>query len=257
MPAYGCFLFEGAPRHAEIEFAPEGEIAHFIADLFENPTRTGQSVPVADLAILPPVAPRKLFAIGLNYADHAAEHGNEVPAEPLMWFKATSALLAHGGTVEIAYPDHRTDYEAELALVIGVGGKRIAEKDALHHVLGVAPSQDISDRVVQRSESQWARAKSFDTYAPLGPYLYTGLELDALRVQTLVNGAVKQDGNTRDLIFSPAKLVSFLSQRITLEAGDVILTGTPAGVGPLRAGDAVETRIGAMKPLLCRVRDTE
>jgi 2-keto-4-pentenoate hydratase/2-oxohepta-3-ene-1,7-dioic acid hydratase in catechol pathway len=249
MPIYGQFLHQGAPRHAEIEFAPEGESAHFIHDLLRNPTRDGQSAPVSQLTILPPIAPRKLFAIGLNYADHAAEHGNQVPDWPLMWFKAPTSLLPHEGTIEIAFPDHRTDYEAELALVIGKTGKRIAESDALDYILGVTCAQDISDRVIQRGESQWARGKSLDTYTPLGPYIYTGLDLSDLTIQCVVNGETKQNGHTRNMIFSPAKLISFLSEAITLEAGDVILTGTPEGVGPLHEGDVVETRIGNMKVL--------
>ncbi|MBW3636564.1 MAG: fumarylacetoacetate hydrolase family protein [Armatimonadetes bacterium] len=254
MPVYGQFFFHDAPRHAEIEFSGDGEIAHFIEDLFHNPTRSGHSARVEELQILPPVAPRKLFAIGLNYAAHAAEHGNQLPENPLMWFKAPTALLAHGGEIEIAFPAHKTDFEAELALVIGKGGKGISEADAHDHIFGITPAQDISDRVIQRGESQWARAKSLDTYAPLGPYIYTGLDLANLSVQTLLNGEVRQDGHTREMIFSPARLISFLSQAITLEAGDVILTGTPEGVGPLSDGDELETRIGDMKPLRNSVR---
>ncbi|HEX9997075.1 MAG TPA: fumarylacetoacetate hydrolase family protein [Abditibacterium sp.] len=255
MPIYGQFFHQGAPRHAEIEILENGEeIAHFIADLFQNPARNGESAPVSELQIMVPVSPQKLFAIGLNYADHAAEHGNAVPELPLMWFKAPTALLPHQGEVEIAFPDHRTDFEAELAIVIGKRGKRIAESEAHDYIFGVTCAQDISDRVIQRSESQWARAKSLDTYAPLGPYIYTGLDLADLTVQTLVNGEIKQNGHTRDMIFSPARIVSFLSEAITLEAGDVILTGTPEGVGALRDGDALETRIGNMKPLQNRAK---
>jgi 2-keto-4-pentenoate hydratase/2-oxohepta-3-ene-1,7-dioic acid hydratase in catechol pathway len=254
MPVYGQFLYQGAARHAEIEFTPQGEVAHFIVDLFENPVRDGQSAPVDGLTLFPPVSPRKLFAIGLNYADHAAEHGNQVPDSPLMWFKAPTALIPHGGTVEVVYPQHRTDYEAELAIVIGKKGKGIAEADAAEYIFGLTLAQDISDRVIQRSESQWARAKSLDTYAPLGPYIYTGLDWSELPIQTILSGVVKQDGNTRDMIFSPAVLVSFLSQAITLEVGDVILTGTPEGVGPVADGDVIETRIGDMKPLVNHVK---
>lgn len=249
MPVYGQFLWRDAPIHAEIEFSSDGEIAHFIENLFHNPTRSGQSARVEELQILPPVSPRKLFAIGLNYAAHAAEHGNELPENPLMWFKAPSALLPHGGVIEIAFPDHRTDFEAELALIIGKNGKRIAEDEAHEYIFGVTGAQDISDRVIQRGESQWARAKSLDTYAPLGPYIYTSLDVANLAVQTWVNGEIRQDGHTREMIFSPARIISFLSQAMTLEAGDVILTGTPEGVGPLFDGDLLETRIGAMKPL--------
>ena len=246
MPIYGQLQHNDAPAHAEIE----GETAFFIDNLFSNPTRTGESVPLAEAEILPPVFPSKLIAIGLNYADHAAEHGNVVPPQPLMWLKAPSSLLAHGGTIEIAFPDHRTDHESELAVVIGKRGKKIAEADALDYVLGYTPAQDISDRVIQRGESQWARAKSLDTYTPLGPYIYTEADPANLSVQCLVNGELRQDGHTRDLMFSIQRIIAFVSQAITLEAGDVILTGTPAGVSALKAGDRVETRIGDFEPLI-------
>ena len=254
MSIYGRFLFQNQPRAAEIEFTPEGEKLWFVRDLWTNPERTGELADLDEVEILPPVTPQKLFAIGLNYADHAREHGNDVPDEPLMWFKAPSALLAHGGEIEIAFSDHRTDFEAELALVIGKRGKAIPQGEAPDYIFGVTGAQDISDRVVQRGESQWARAKSFDTYAPLGPYIYTGINWADLTIQTLLNGEIKQNGHTRDMIFSPACIVSFVSQHITLEAGDVILTGTPAGVGALKSGDVLETRIGEMKSLVNRVR---
>ena len=249
MPIYGQFWRDNAPTHAEIV----GDTAFFIDNLFSNPTRTGQSVPLADAEILPPVFPSKLIAIGLNYADHAAEHGNVVPPQPLMWLKAPSSLLRHGGTIEIAFPDHRTDHESELAVVIGKRGKAIPQSQALDYVLGYTPSQDISDRVIQRGESQWARAKSLDTYTPLGPYIYTDADPSDLSVQCLVNGELRQDGHTRDLMFSIARIIEFVSQAITLEAGDVILTGTPAGVAALADGDRLETRIGNFEPLVNNV----
>ena len=250
MPLYGRFLREDAPLYAEVE----DQTAHFIGDLFGDRARNGQSAPLSQLQILPPVAPSKLLAIGLNYAAHAAEHGNEVPAEPLMWFKAPSSLLAHNGVIEVAFPAHRTDYEAELAIVIGHRGKAIAREQAPDYILGYCAAQDISDRVIQRGESQWARAKSLDTYTPIGPFIHTDVDPLDLSVQTLINGEVRQDGHTRDLIFSPFRIVEFVSQAITLEAGDVILTGTPAGVGPLADGDTLETRIGAWAPLVNRVK---
>ena len=250
MPIYGQFQRDNAPAHAEID----GETAFFIHDLFTDPTRTGESISISDAEILPPVFPSKLIAIGLNYADHAAEHGNEVPPQPLMWLKAPSSLLAHGGIIEIAFPDHRTDHESELAVVIGKRGKAIAQADALDYVLGYTPAQDISDRVIQRGESQWARAKSLDTYTPLGPYITSHADPTNLSVQCLVNGELRQNGHTRDLMFSIARIIAFVSQAMTLEAGDVILTGTPAGVSALKDGDRLETRIGDFAPLVNTVK---
>lgn len=253
MPVYGRFLIDGTPRHAEIV----DDTAYLIDDLFGARRRTGGYSPLSKLQIMAPVAPAKLFAIGLNYVDHASESGKAVPDVPLMWFKATSAVIAHGETVLIAYPEHRTDYEGELVIVIGKVGKAISEDQALDYVLGFTIGQDISDRVVQRSESQWARAKSFDTYAPLGPFIHTGLDASNLTIETRVNGEVRQHSDTSKMVFSVARLISFLSEAITLQPGDCIMTGTPEGIGPLQDGDTIETRIGAMHPLVVHVRNSK
>ena len=174
MPIYGRFLINDEPRYAEVE----GDTVYFVDDLFNGATRNGESAPLDGLKILAPVMPRKLFAIGLNYVDHAKESGKPVPDVPLMWFKAPTAVIAHNETVKIAFPDHNTDYEGELTIVIGKKCKGATEENALDYVLGYTIGQDISDRNIQHSESQWARAKSFDTYAPLGPFIHTGLDSD-------------------------------------------------------------------------------
>jgi 2-keto-4-pentenoate hydratase/2-oxohepta-3-ene-1,7-dioic acid hydratase in catechol pathway len=246
MPVYGRFLVDGSPRFGEVE----GETVFFLSDLFENPTRTGESAPLDDLKILAPVAPKKLFAIGLNYIDHAKESGKPVPDVPLMWFKAPTAVIAHNEAVEVAFPEHRTDYEGELTIVIGKRCKGASEADALDYIFGYTIGQDISDRDIQYSESQWARAKSFDTYAPIGPFIHTGLDASDLPVETRLNGEIKQNSSTNQLVFGVAQLVAFLSEAITLEPGDCIMTGTPFGVGPIQEGDVIETRIGPMGPLI-------
>jgi 2-keto-4-pentenoate hydratase/2-oxohepta-3-ene-1,7-dioic acid hydratase in catechol pathway len=250
MPVYGRFEYNGAPRHAEIE----NDTAYFIDDLFANRARTGEAAPVAGLKVLAPVAPPKVFAVGLNYADHAKESNLEVPERPLMWFKAPSSVIAHNETVEVAYPDHRTDYESEMVIVIGKRGKGIREAEAGEYILGYTGGQDISDRDIQWSESQWARAKSFDTYTPLGKYIYTDVDPNNLPIETYVNGEVRQSSNTEQLIFKPHFLVSFLSEAITLEPGDIIMTGTPFGIAPLADGDVIETRIGGMETLINPVK---
>ncbi len=249
MPVYGRFLIEGTPRHAEIQ---DGK-AYLIDDLFGARRRTGGYSPLDKLRILAPVAPAKLFAIGLNYHDHAIESGKPVPDVPLMWFKSTNAIIAHGEAVEIAYPEHRTDYEGELTVVIGKRCKGATEENALDFVLGFTNGQDISDRNVQRSESQWARAKSFDTYAPLGPFIYTDLDPTNVTIETRLNDEVRQQSNTSQMIFPVVKLIAFLSEAITLEPGDCIMTGTPEGIGALRDGDVIETRIGSIEPLVTPV----
>ncbi len=253
MAVYGRFLIDGTPRHAEVE----GDTAYLIDDLFGARRRTGGYSKVDRLQLLAPVAPAKLFAIGLNYVDHAAESGKPIPDVPLMWFKATSAIVAGGQAVEIAYPEHRTDYEGELTVVIGKRCRGASEANALDFVLGLTIGQDISDRDVQRSESQWARAKSLDTYAPLGPFIHTGLDPADLQIETRLNGEVRQNSSTRLMIFSVAKLITFLSEAITLEPGDCIMTGTPVGIGAIRDGDTIETRIGPMGPLVNPVRNRD
>lgn len=250
MPVYGRFEYNGEPHHAEIE----NGTAHFIDDVFGARRRTGESAPTSELKVLAPVAPPKLFAIGLNYADHAKESNLEVPERPLMWFKASTSVIAHNETVEVAHPDHRTDYESELVIVIGKGGKGIREEEAGDYILGYTCGQDISDRDIQFSESQWARAKSFDTYAPLGPYVYTDIDPNNLPIKTLINGEVRQNSNTDQLVFKPHFLVSFLSEHITLQPGDCIMTGTPFGIAPLKDGDVIETHIGDMEVLVNPVR---
>ncbi|MEO6907255.1 MAG: fumarylacetoacetate hydrolase family protein [Abditibacteriaceae bacterium] len=251
MAIYGRFLVDGEARYALID----GETARFVDGIFGKVQITGETSPVAELEILPPVAPSKLMAIGLNYADHAKESGLEVPTVPLLWIKASSAIIAHNQAVELAYPEHRTDYESELTVIIGKRAKRVSEKNAADYILGYTNGQDISDRDIQWSESQWTRAKSFDTYAPLGPYIYTDIDPSNLSIQTKVNGEVVQNSNTEQLVFTPAQLVAFLSTHITLEPGDAIMTGTPFGIAPLKAGDVIETIIGDMKPLVNPVKN--
>jgi 2-keto-4-pentenoate hydratase/2-oxohepta-3-ene-1,7-dioic acid hydratase in catechol pathway len=246
MPVYGRFLYNDTPRFAEIN----GESAHFLDDFFGARTRSDESAPLNTLKVLAPVTPPKLLAIGLNYADHAAESNLPVPETPLMWFKAPTAVIAHQESVEVAYPDHRTDYEAELVIVIGKRCKGVKEDEAGEYILGYTNGQDISDRDIQFSESQWARAKSFDTYAPLGPFIYTDIDPNNLPIETRINGEVRQKSNTEQLVFKPNFLVSFLSEAMTLEAGDCIMTGTPFGIAPLKDGDIIETRIGDMAPLV-------
>ena len=248
MALLGRALWNEQARYIEIE----NETAYSIVDPFLNLGdigRTGDMAPLAALQVLAPVAPPKLFAIGLNYVEHAKESGKPLPDEPLMWFKSISAIIAHETPIEIAYPEHRTDYEAELAVVIGRTCRNVSEADALDYVLGYTNGQDISDRVIQKAESQWARAKSLDTYAPLGPFIETDLDPNNARVRSILNGEVRQDGNTSDMIFGVAKIITFLSADITLEAGDVIMTGTPVGIGALKDGDVLETQIGDLPVL--------
>src|SRR5881394_1357944 len=205
---------------------------------------TGEVLPLADLHIALPVGPSKLIAVGLNYADHIAEMKRTPLGTPLIWFKAPSSLLPHNGAIEIAFPEHQTDFEAELAVVIGKTAKNVLVERALDFVFGYTIALDISDRDLQKSEKQFGRCKSFDTYTPIGPFVYADIDVRDLPVELRQNGEVRQKARTSQMIYSVSEIVSFASQSLTLMPGDVILTGTPSGVGPIRAGDKLEARIG-------------
>jgi len=210
---------------------------------------TGTTLDLADVQIDLPVAPSKLIAVGLNYSDHIAEMKRTPLGTPLIWFKAPSSLLPDGGTIEIAFPEHRTDFEIELAIIIGAAAKNVSVQDALNHVFGYTVGLDISDRDLQKSEKQFGRCKSFDSYTPVGPFVYSGVDVGDLPIELRQNGELRQQARTSQMIYSVAELVSFVSQSMTLAAGDIILTGTPSGVGPICAGDRLEARISDWRPL--------
>jgi len=206
--------------------------------------RTGEVRKLRQLDIDLPVAPSKLLAVGLNYADHIAEMKRTPLGTPLIWFKAPSSLLPHNGKVEIAFPEHQTDFETELGIVIGRTAKNVPAERALDFVFGYTIGLDISDRDLQKSEKQFGRCKSFDTYTPIGPFVYADVDVHDLPLELRQNGDMRQKARTSQMIYSVAEIVSFASQSLTLLPGDVILTGTPSGVGPIRAGDKLEARIG-------------
>lgn len=202
-----------------------------------------------------PVAPSKLIAVGLNYADHIAEMKRTPLETPLIWFKAPSSLLAHEGTIEIAFPEHKTDFEVELALVIGRTAKNVAAERARDYIFGYSIGLDVSDRDLQKSEKQFSRCKSFDTYTPFGPFVYADVDVSDLAIELRQNGEPKQRARTSQMIYSVAEIVAFASRAMTLLPGDVILTGTPSGVGPIRAGDELEAKIGTWPSLRNRVKN--
>jgi 2-keto-4-pentenoate hydratase/2-oxohepta-3-ene-1,7-dioic acid hydratase in catechol pathway len=189
------------------------------------------------------LVPSKIIGIGQNYRAHAVEMGKGIPEEPLMFLKPRSALIADGAAIERPAGFERVDHEAELGVVIGKRAHRVAKDKALDFVLGYTCVNDVTVRDLQKKDGQWARAKGFDTFCPIGPRLVSGLDPRNLRIACRVNGKVRQDSSTTDLIFDVATLISFCSQYMTLEAGDVISTGTPAGVGNLVPGDVCEIEI--------------
>src|SRR5207247_3868201 len=204
---------------------------------------TADVLPFASLHIHLPVAPSKLIAVGLNYADHIAEMKKTDLGTPLIWFKTPSSHLPHNGAIEIAFPEHQTDFEAELAVVIGKTAKNLAVERALDFVFAYTIGLDISDRDLQKSEKQFGRCKSFDTYTPIGPFVYAGANVADVSLELWHNGKLRQSTRTSRMIYSVAQIISFASQSLTLLPGDVILTGTPSGVGPIHAGDQLETAI--------------
>lgn len=210
---------------------------------------TGQIAKLATVNIDRPVAPSKVIAIGLNYGDHIAEMKRTPLGTPLLWFKAPSSILLHNGTIEIAFPEHQTDFEIELTVVIGPPAKNVTVERAAEHAFGYTIGLDISDRDLQKTEKQFARCKSFDTYTPIGPFVYTGVAVTDLSIELRQNGEVRQHARTSQMIYSVAQIISFASQSITLMPGDIILTGTPSGVGPIHAGDQLEAIIGDWPPL--------
>jgi 2-keto-4-pentenoate hydratase/2-oxohepta-3-ene-1,7-dioic acid hydratase in catechol pathway len=214
---------------------------------------TGETKELAKVRVGVPVAPSKLIAVGLNYADHIAEMKRTPLGTPLIWFKAPSSLLRHDGTIEIAYPEHQTDFEVELAVVIGKSARNVSAEHALDFVFGYTIGLDISDRDLQKSEKQFSRCKSFDTYTPIGPFVYSDVDVGDLLIALRQNGEVRQQARTKQMIYSVAEIVSFASQSLTLLPGDVILTGTPSGVGPIRAGDELQSRIGSWPILRSQV----
>ena len=249
-------------RFVSPQTAPGGSWGRLGADdtiemLSDSPLRGGRPAGrtcalSAVTSYLPPVEPPNIFALGLNYRAHSAETKSELPSEPIIFLKATSSLTANGGAIYLPVEaPEEVDYEAELAVVIGRTARHVAESEALDYVFGYTCGNDVSARDCQRRrDRQWARAKSFDTFCPLGPWIETDLDPSGLRVQSRLNGKEMQNQSTADLVFNVPPIIAWLSRNFTLHPGTVILTGTPAGVGMartppvyLRPGDLIEIEI--------------
>jgi 2-keto-4-pentenoate hydratase/2-oxohepta-3-ene-1,7-dioic acid hydratase in catechol pathway len=251
MAAIGRFQKGDDIFHAKVV---DGEIFRLNGDVFGSPSFDKKPTPLKGVKTLVPVVPSKIIAVGLNYADHARESGKPLPKEPLFWLKAPTSLIPDGAKIEIPFPVHRNDFEAELAIIIGRRVRNVTPAAAARYIFGYTASQDVTDRTIQASESQFARSKSFDTFTPLGPYVETKIDPHDLSIQLFQNGQLRQNGNTSQLIFNCFDLVSFISTNMTLLPGDVILTGTPSGVGPIESADRLEVRIQGMAPLVNTVK---
>jgi 2-keto-4-pentenoate hydratase/2-oxohepta-3-ene-1,7-dioic acid hydratase in catechol pathway len=214
---------------------------------------TGERFPTGEVRLLAPVLPTKVVAVGRNYAEHAREMGGEVPDDPVIFLKPSTAVIGPGDP--IVHPDWvgRVDYEGELAVIVGKLARRLDEADAIQAVLGFSCANDVTARDLQRADGQWARAKGFDSFCPLGPWIETDLDSSDLALRTLVNGEPRQQARTSQLERGVASLMAFVSRVMTLLPGDVLLTGTPAGVGPLEVGDRVEVEIDGIGVLANQV----
>jgi len=223
----------------------------------EDVRLTGAHYPLDDVRLLAPILPSKVVAIGRNYAEHARELGNEPPAEPLIFLKPSTAVVGPGDAIVRPVPvSKRVDYEGELAIVFGRLCRDVPEARVPEVIFGYTCANDVTARDLQARDGQWTRAKGFDTFCPLGPWIETGLDPAALRLTTTVNGEIKQDSRTSLLIHGIATLVSYVTGVMTMLPGDVLLTGTPAGVGPVTAGDSVSVWIEGIGTLTNRVVDS-
>jgi len=220
-------------------------------------TRRIEAIPIDEAALLPPVRPSKIVCIGRNYREHAAELGHEVPKEPLIFLKATSALLPPGGIVRRPKISSRVDYEGELGVVIGkTCYQPAADADIRQYILGYTCVNDVTARDLQNKDGQWSRAKGFDTFCPAGPIVTDEIDpWTGIQVETRVNGEVRQSGNTRDLIFTLDTVIRHIAQAMTLFPGDLIPSGTPSGVGPVVAGDKMEVSVEGIGSLINSVAD--
>ena len=260
---YCRFMLQGKPHYGKVESragtrwivdlatAPEEDLAFRIAhDRAPAPSLDFESlgfepIPLEAAELMAPVTPSKIICVGRNYREHAKELGNEVPSEPLLFFKPPSSLLAPGGIVRMPPESSRVDFEGELALVIGRRATRLAAgADWRSYIRGFTIANDVTARDLQKKEAQWTRAKGFDTFCPVGPIVSDEIDLDAgVTVETRVNDELRQQGSSLDFIFSVPELLAYITAAITLEPGDLLLTGTPSGVGPLKPGDRVDVSI--------------
>jgi 2-keto-4-pentenoate hydratase/2-oxohepta-3-ene-1,7-dioic acid hydratase in catechol pathway len=249
------FAHEGTPRYGILD----GEdVAVIEPHPFAAHRTTGERVPVAGLTLLAPVIPSKIVCVGKNYADHAAEMGGDVPEEPLLFLKPSSSVI--GPHEPIRLPTDRSNevhHEAELAVVIGALLQRVSAREAASGILGYTCANDVTARDLQRTEGQWFRAKGFDSFCPLGPAIATDLDASDLEVRCIVDDEIRQEGTTADLVHDVPSLIAEISQVMTLLPSDVVLTGTPAGVGPLLPGQTVRVEIEGIGALTNPVLDRE
>lgn len=266
---YCRFLFEGQVHYGKVEDrgnepwivdltpAPAEDLAYHLSRARASklvPEPAGfdfDPMPLSTAELLPPVTPSKIVCVGRNYREHAQELGNEIPAEPLLFFKPPSALLKPGGTILLPAASSRVDHEGELAIVIAQRATKLPPDFNLRAIIrGYTLANDVTARDLQKKDGQWTRAKGFDTFCPVGPWVSDEIDpATGLIIETRLNGELRQHGSTADFIFTIPQLLAYITAAITLEPGDLVLTGTPSGVGPLAAGDRVEVSLSGLDVL--------
>jgi 2-keto-4-pentenoate hydratase/2-oxohepta-3-ene-1,7-dioic acid hydratase in catechol pathway len=232
----------------------ENKVGDIEGDIFGEYRRLEAEIPLESVKLLAPSQPSKIVCIGRNYTDHAKELGNDVPQVPLIFMKPPSSIINPGDTIILPPQSKQVEHEAELVAVIGKRGRNIPPEQAKDHILGYTIGNDITARDLQKTDGQWTRAKGFDTFCSFGPWIDTEFDITDALISCKVSGQPRQMASTRDMVFNVGKLVAFISSVMTLEPGDLIFTGTPAGVGPLHDGDVVEVDIDGLGVLSNPVR---
>jgi 2-keto-4-pentenoate hydratase/2-oxohepta-3-ene-1,7-dioic acid hydratase in catechol pathway len=247
------FSTGGDPRYGILD---DDELVVLAGDpMFNGFETTDERVPVTGVRLLAPVIPRsKVVAVGRNYRAHAAELGNEVPAEPLIFLKPNTSVIGPGDAIVLPKQSGQVEYEGELAVIIGSIAKNVSRADAASVIFGYTIGNDVTARDLQKSDGQWTRAKGFDTFCPLGPVIETDFTVAGGTVETFVNGEIKQSGRFDDMVFPIDEIIEYVTSVFTLLPGDVILTGTPSGIGPIVDGDSVEVRVPGLGTLRNPVR---
>lgn len=227
----------------------EDMVGEIQGNLFTSYKRKEAQKPLSGLKVLPPVQPSKIICVGRNYVDHAKELGNEVPQVPLIFLKPPSAIIGDGDSIILPPQSQQVEHEAELVAVIGKRGKDITAEEAHEHILGYTVGNDVTARDLQKADELWTRAKGFDTFCVIGPWIDTEFDPSDAVLTCRVNGQMRQMASTRDMVFNVGVLIAYVSSVMSLEPGDVLFTGTPAGVGPLEDGDLVEVEIEGLGKL--------
>jgi 2-keto-4-pentenoate hydratase/2-oxohepta-3-ene-1,7-dioic acid hydratase in catechol pathway len=246
--------FKNKNNEVQFGWVIQEKVGLIQGDPFGEYRRFETSMLLSELELLLPCQPSKIIAVGRNYAEHAAEMNNELPAYPLIFMKPPSALITNGEPILLPGQSSRVEHEAELAIVVGKEAKNLNQNNVREAIFGYTIANDVTARDLQKIDGQWTRAKGFDTFCPLGPWIDTEFDPSDAMISCHVNHALRQMGSTKDMTFNPAQLMIYISSIMTLMPGDLILTGTPAGVGPLVDGDLVTVQIDGLGTLVNPVK---